>query len=242
MFGIEMQRAPMGGSRRDANLVLAFCFVFALSCCGKVEAAISFGFALDENPPGLPLTTDFVVSVNQTVRISVHAIESGGDTRLTDSGLISAGFQANFNNEFGMVTGAQIDMSNFSGPVVIDNAGGNVSMSGGANLFNAIRPGEGIGSTRIGFFDYEFSSPGVTTFTLVDPDGALANNVLDDAPAFTDLDPELFAVSQSFTFTAIPEPSSAGMLLVVAGFSVAKRRRRGLIDSRSTSFGSVPNR
>lgn len=206
--------------------VFGLWLAFVLACCGSADAAITFGFALDENPPAEPITTDFVVSVNQTVRISVHALETGADTRLTDHGLISAGFQANFNNEFGMITGAQIDMSNFSGPVVIDNTAGNVSISGGANLFSALRPGEGVGSTRIGFFDYQFSSAGVTTFTLVDPDGALANNVLDDSPAFTDLDPELFAVAQSFTFTAIPEPSSAGVLLLIAGFSLTQRRRR----------------
>ena len=218
-------------SRCGACLVVGLC-VFVLTFCGNAEAAITFGFALDENPPAEPITTDFVVSVNQTVRISVHALETGADTRLTDHGLISAGFQANFNNEFGMITGAQIDMSNFSGPVVIDNTAGNVSIGGGANLFSALRPGEGVGSTRIGFFDYQFNSAGVTTFTLVDPDGTLANNVLDDSPAFTDLDPELFAVAQSFTFTAIPEPSSASVLVLVAGFSLTQRRRRKRTRSR----------
>ncbi|MEO1525650.1 MAG: PEP-CTERM sorting domain-containing protein [Planctomycetota bacterium] len=205
--------------------LLAFTVAILLAWCGTASAAISFGLALDENPPAEPIVTDFVVSVDQTVRISVHLLETGADTRISADGLISAGFQANFNNEFGLVTGAEIDMSNFSGPVVIDNTAGNVSMSGGANLFSATRPGENIGSTRVGFFDYRFDAPGVTTFTFVDPDGSLSNNVLDDAPAFTDIDPELFAVSQVFTFTAIPEPSMVAVLLFGSGLAVTRRRR-----------------
>ena len=210
-----------------------FVFAVALLFAADANAAITFGLSLDENPPSEPITTDFVVNVDQTVRISVHLLETGGDTRLSADGLISAGFQANFNTEFGSVTSGQMDMSNFSGPVVINNNTGSVSMSGGANLFNATRPGEGLGSTRVGFFDYRFEAPGVTNFTFVDPDGALANNVLDDAPTFTDLDSELFAVGQVFTFTAIPEPSAVVLLIAASSCSVMRRRRTESCQKRS---------
>ncbi|WP_167547010.1 PEP-CTERM sorting domain-containing protein [Stieleria maiorica] len=167
--------------------------------------------------------------LGETFRFSVFLFETAGDTRLSATGLNTAGFQANFNTGLGTVSNPTTDAGfGFAPPATVDNASGTVVAGGGVNLFSPARPGRGTGNALIGFFDYTIEQRGTTTFTFTDPNpGSTADNVLDDAPAFTDLDPEVFANPGTITVvSAVPEPSTILALGGLAGCAMLRRRRR----------------
>ncbi|MEO1530008.1 MAG: PEP-CTERM sorting domain-containing protein [Planctomycetota bacterium] len=186
------------------------------------------------------------VAIGDTTRINVFVIETGAnESRLSDAGLLTAGFVAGFNTDNGAVTniigrtlpletGTTSPLFRFNqGPdPSFDNTAGTLQIQGGIDLNDSRdTPGLNTGAAFIGFFDFEAAREGDTTFTLSDPNAVttVANNVLNDNPSFTDIDAELFAAAPTLTIsvaTAIPEPSAFLALSGVAGICVMRRRRR----------------
>ena len=247
-------------------LSLVFVAVFST----QLRAEILFGFAASAPPPAGEFfwapptdptagTTRIVANAGDAIRISVFMLERGADMRLSDSGLVSAGFTARFDPSVGKVNSIIAKSLPFEAGVnpptaayrfnqgpdpTFDNVAGTLQINGAVDLNDQrIRdgnyPGRGSGAAFLGYFDFELTGQGETTFTFsdVNPTVGFSNNTLNDPrdvdPAdkvFIDLDPELFASNgtsaTTLTITTIPEPSSVFALSAICGVVAIRRRRR----------------
>lgn len=243
--------------------VLLSSFIALFGFVAQSQAEITFGFTASApagptefvwNPPAAESAGSTTFNVNQgdAVRISVYLLQQGADTRLSDSGLFLASFDASFDATKGQVRSiigkalpfselAPVPRNTYRFPLgndgpVFDNTAGTLSIGGGIDLDDPRPiPGIGTGEAFVGYFDFELTQPGAVTFTFSDPNPSptFANNSLNDNPSFTNLDGELFAnngTSQTTltltTITAIPEPSSVMLLSGACGIVLLRRRRR----------------
>ncbi|MEL6104878.1 MAG: PEP-CTERM sorting domain-containing protein [Planctomycetota bacterium] len=243
------------------RLLLVFAFACSAFTASESYADIVFAYTAEVNPaapvagvfltePDAPNAGGDVrvdVAIGDVTRVNVFIIETGAnESRLSDSGLLTAGLVADFNTGLGEVTtiiGQNLPLDPNAGNAPLfrfnqgpapsfDNTAGTLQMQGGINLNDARDdPGFGTGTAFVGFFEFEAQAEGSTTFTLSDPNATatVANNVLNDTPNFTDIDAELFAAAPSLTITvatAIPEPSAFFALSAIAGACTLRRRRR----------------
>ena len=205
--------------------------VLLASCCPYSDAATLLAFSVDGGIPSGSSSLSIDSDVNDVVTVSVFLIDTNGTASLSSFGLGSAGFTANFHVGLGEASNVQLGSgweTQFTPIIDVNNPAGLVRVSVVDDFVTAGNPGQGTGAQLIASFDYLVTSLGSTTFTLVDPNPAptFADNVLNDIPNFTDLDPTIFASAPTLTINAVPTPSTPIALASLALLGVNVRGRR----------------
>lgn len=212
------------------SLAILACFAFAHR---TADAAIFFGYGVGSG--GEPVAGDEIfVSQRGILTISVYFVESPGDTRLTDGGVASFNFFADFNTDFGNVESVAVrsELANhpFVPPIATVNAG-TLHLAGTPITFPVgLKPlPAGPKRVELGTIQLNVTGPGITTFNNFRGPIAEDNGLGGDAPAdIVFIDNEIFAGSPTLIVnsTAIPEPSSVLAIAGIIGLGAIRVRRR----------------
>lgn len=221
--------------------VSALFLLFALAV-QPAQGAIFFSYGVDGSDP-LP-TNDITVFVGEVLTISVFFEEDdtpGPDTRLSDDGVLSFDFIAEYETTFGEVTATQHDLSfpNFAGSTFDNNAvqpflriAG--TAPGVTDPFNpntdGVLPDPGDRFVELGTFTFQTNTVGSTDFEFMDPFPAPSEDNRLGAPSEAGIDAEIFGAIPAPIFTvnavAIPEPSSVVAIATIFGIAAVGARRR----------------
>lgn len=175
----------------------------------------------------------FDATVTPTIDIRVYLVQTGGDTGLSDTGLVSSGVKLSYSGTVAAVA----DTGNVFGNAAFDDTPNKTVTATEAALrqatdlnpaVKAATSGADANRVLIGTFRFTGLAVGSDLALTLDPNAApVGNNVLDDG---TVLDSLIANDTAVITVTAVPEPGTlalAGLLAVgVAGGAARRVRRR----------------
>lgn len=160
--------------------------------------------------------------------ISLYIAQQGSETRLTNLGLLSFGVRGTYDAGLLTALGGSVS-SDFpiNGDPDID-----ISVLGQADMFGGSLSPPKSPSIFLGTFHFLAQAPGFTTINFGDLDSSFDDFSLNDSPAFTGIDQELFSPALNRVYginvsiTSVPEPSSFLFLTMVlsASFFATKLR------------------
>ena len=194
-----------------------FLSTFAFGHVCRAEFIVDFSVN-----QGASFSNRFAAEVGDDLTVDVYLRETGGESRLSDSGLITFASRASFDDSLATVTDVRINSDLFD----------DLSSSTGIESSTAFSiVGEdptfiGVAQSNIllGSFTVRITGAGVTEFAFgdFDPRPNVGDFLLGDND-FTEIDAELFSASRNasstdrshmyrVSITSVPEPGSAFLL------------------------------
>ena len=215
-------------------LTVCLLILGVVAFCSQAHADLALGFSTD----GTTFDNSFDVDVGESITVLVLALESDGETRLSEFGLQNVGTTATYITALGLVSSAEINTQNFddagSG---FNNAIPDLDLLG----FSFSPENNAASEILLGAFTFDATAEGTTSFNFGDFDTNVdaSDFILGDGA--TDLDEDFFGAARDRIFTVdiiaiaiVPEPSGVMLLLCGAGVLFSKRRRTVL--TKATKF------
>jgi len=233
------------------SLVVAAAGVLALA--GQARAAVSYTYTTDLGPNG---TATLNVGESKTLKLYLRETLTAGSTSVLtpDKGLFSGSMRitrsAGSSANLGTATLNAGTTADFKGPTNLvsgpgevrfqeaigtdDTQGVQLGNTGGTNG----TPANGLAnSVYLGTVVVTGVSPGLSTFTTLRYDPTRIGNTFtyqnfydmdaDNAnPAFTGTTNAANIASEAFTVNVVPEPTSAGVAVILSAAGTLIRRRR----------------
>lgn len=218
-------------SLSNAAQFIASSFAAVCMLCSPAVADVVINFSTDN---GTSFTNDFDVEVGGSLSVGIYVQQTGGDTVLTDEGLVSWGFDLTSSpDSFGSIASATVNP-------VFDFSNHDVTTTTGFEweFFESVGTGIKGNEILLGTMQFDSTGVGMTTFSITDRipggGGANANWV---TPSLNFLDEQIFGTDAADTIqftitssTAVPEPSSLATLSCL-GVLVFSRRKRKVCNS-----------